>query len=130
MRGRSVLRGRNILLTGASSGVGRHLAIMLAAQGASMICCARRASDLASLVAQIEDAGGKAVAQVCDVTDAASIVADWFATDAGKAQVGTLPRKRLMPVADLDPAVLFLLSAQSRSVSGSELTVDDTQSLA
>lgn len=253
-----MLHGRNILLTGASSGVGRHLARILAANGAHVICCARRSDDLLSLVAEIEAAGGRATAQTCDVTDATSIthafdagetagglidsvivnagvnhagpatripiealdqilsvnlrgafltaregarrmiasgpmqesqprrivfiasilgkraqagaaaysatkaglvmlakslalewarheinvnailpgymptdiVADWFASDAGKAQIDSWPRKRLMPVSDLDPALLFLLSPEARSLSGSELTIDDTQSLA
>lgn len=249
--------GRVILLTGASSGVGRHLARMLAAEGAYVVCCARRADELANLVAEIESAGGKAGAQVCDVADAESIVrafdaaeamagpvdsvvcnaginvagpahsisagdfdrivgvnlrgafltaqqgakrmiacgppspdkprrivfiasilgrkadpgaavysatkagvlmltqslalewarhginvnsvmpgympteivADWFATDAGKAQMGKWPRSRLMPVEDLDPVIRFLLSAEARSVSGAEIVVDDAQRL-
>lgn len=253
-----MLANRTVLLTGASSGVGRHLALMLAGQGAHVVCCARRQSELDSLVAEIASAGGKATAQACDVADAASIVAafdgaeqaagpvdsvivnagindagpatklpvealdriigvnlrgafltaregakrmiasgppaeerprrivfiasilgrrpqagaaaysatkagvlmlakslalewarhqinvnailpgymptgivaDWFASDAGQEQVAGWPRRRMMPVADLDPAVLFLLSAQARSVSGTEITVDDTQSLA
>lgn len=252
------LEGRIILLTGASSGVGRHLAVMLAARGARLVCCARRQSELDSLVSGIEGTGGIAFAQSCDVGDAASIIAafdaaedrfgvvdsvivnaginnagpatrisvddldrilgvnlrgafltaregakrmiasgipeaqrprriifiasilgrkaqagaaaysatkagvlmlakslalewarheinvnaicpgymptdiveEWFASDAGKAQVQGWPRRRLMPVADLDPAVTFLLSQAARSVSGTELTVDDTQSLA
>ncbi|MBK9004913.1 MAG: SDR family oxidoreductase [Sphingomonadales bacterium] len=54
---------------------------------------------------------------------ATDIVADWFASDAGKASgVDDWPRKRLMPVSDLDPALLFLLSPQARSVSGGDLT--------
>jgi len=252
------LSGRNILLTGASSGVGRHLAKMLAGEGAHVICCARRQPELDSLVAEIKAAGGKATAQVCDVADAASIAAafdvaearaglvdsvicnaginvagpahsisvedldrildinlrgafltaqqgakrmiasgppsedrprrivfiasilgrkvnpgaaiysatkagvlmltqslafewarhhinvnavmpgfmptdiveDWFTTDAGQAQIARWPRRRLMPVEDLDPAIRFLLSREARSVSGTEIVIDDTQRLA
>ena len=58
------------------------------------------------------------------------IVSDWFESDKGKAQIAGWPRRRMMPVADLDPALLFLLSAEARSVSGSEIVIDDTQSLA
>lgn len=58
------------------------------------------------------------------------IVEEWFSSAPGQAQIAGWPRKRLMPVADLDPAVKFLLSAESRSVSGAEITVDDTQGLA
>lgn len=253
-----MLEGRNILLTGASSGVGRHLAAMLTAEGARVICCARRSNDLASLVDGISQIGGMALAQTCDVTDEASIagafdageaafgpidsvivnagvnhagpatrlpaefldqiisvnlrgafltaregarrmiaakgalgdsprrilfiasilgnrpqagaaiysatkaaiimlsrslalewarheinvnavlpgymptdiVAGWFASEAGQAQVQSWPRRRMMPVSDLDPAVRFLLSGEARAVSGAELTVDDTQSMA
>ena len=258
MERHQVLQGRNVLLTGASSGVGRHLATMLAADGANVVCCARRSADLASLVEDISQKGGRALAQTCDVTDADSIaaafdageaefgpidsvivnagvnqagpaarlpiealdqiisvnlrgafltaregarrmmaageglgnrprrilfiasilgkrpqagaaiysatkagvvmlsrslalewarheinvnailpgymptdiVADWFASEAGQAQVQGWPRRRMMPVSDLDPAVRFLLSAEARAVSGAELTVDDTQSMA
>ncbi len=253
-----VLQGRNVLLTGASSGVGRHLATMLAAEGAQVVCCARRSADLSSLVDEISRNGGRALAQTCDVIDAGSIaaafvageatfgpidsvivnaginhagpavrlpvdaldqiisvnlrgafltaregarrmmtagaelgdrprrilfiasilgkrpqagaaiysatkagvamlsrslalewarheinvnailpgymptdiVADWFASEAGQAQVQSWPRRRMMPVSELDPAVRFLLSAESRAVSGAELIVDDTQSMA
>jgi len=252
------LTGRNILLTGASSGVGRHMAAMLAGCGANIVCCARRMADLQTLVAEIEEKGGSALAQQCDVASAESvaaafdaaekrfglvdstivnagiahampatkitvemfdqvmavnlrgafltareagarliksgdpvagqprrvifiasttgskpergavaygaskagmimmsktlalewarheinvnailpgfmptdIIADYLASDAGQKQIGGWPRKRAMPVEDLDPAILFLLSAQARSVSGIELVVDDTQTLA
>jgi len=252
------LEGRNVLLTGASSGVGRHLAQMLAAEGARVVCCARRVADLESLVAEIEAKGGTAMAQQCDVANADSvtaafdageqrfgiidstivnagiahampatritaemfdqvmavnvrgafltakeagsrliksgdpdparprrvvfiasttgakaergavaygtskaamlmmsrvlalewarheinvnailpgfmptdIVADYLESEAGKRQIASWPRKRTMPVQDLDPVILFLLSAGSRSVSGAELLVDDTQTLA
>lgn len=252
------LAGRNVLLTGASSGVGRHFAHLLAGKGAHVACCARRKEQLDTLVEDIGADGGKAIPIVCDVADAGSIrdafdaaeraagtidtvivnaginhagpahsiavddldrilavnlrgaflsaregaarmiasgppderkprrvvfvasilgrkaqpgaaaysatkagvlmltkslanewarheinvnailpgympteiVSDWFESEKGKAQIAGWPRRRLMPVEDLDPALLFLLSPEARSVSGSEIVIDDTQSLA
>lgn len=252
-----VLAGRNIFLTGASSGVGRHIARMMAGEGAQVVCCARRRTELNAVVDEITEAGGTAFAKHCDVSDAASIkaafdaaedsvgfvdsvivnaginyagpatqlavsdldqiiavnfrgafltacegakrmiargvpsekqprrivfvasilgrraqkgtaiygatkagvlmlaktlalewarhdinvnavcpgympteiVASWFESAAGKSQIAGWPRQRLLPVEDLDPAILFLLSPASRSITGGELTVDDAQSL-
>ena len=254
----SSLNGRNILLTGASSGVGLHLARNLASEGAHIFCCARRKDQLDSLVMDIHADGGSATAITCDVTDADSItsafetaenivglvdsvivnagineagpahsltvknldqilsvnlrgafltaregasrmiksgspdeanprrivfiasilgnraqagaaaysatkagvlmltrslalewarhqinvnaimpgymptdiVAEWFDSEPGRQQIAGWPRRKLMPVEDLDPVLMFLLSKQAQSVSGSEIKVDDTQSLA
>lgn len=252
------LHGRNVLLTGASSGVGRHLAKILAGEGAHVTCCARREDALASLVAEIESDGGRALARPCDVADESSvraaydaaetaagpvdsvivnagitnampavkmpiesfdqvmainlrgafltareggarmiasgdpvagqprrvifvastagrkaergaaaygankaaaimmaktlalewarheinvnailpgfmpteIVAEYLESEAGRKQVAGWPRRRVMPVSALDAAFLYLLSEGSQSVSGTELVIDDTQTLA
>lgn len=250
------LAGRNVLITGASSGVGRHLARLLAREGAQVTCCARRLPDLETLVGEIEAEGGCALAQRCDVADEASvkaafdaaearfglvdstivnagvtnampavkmpiesfdqvmainlrgafltareagarliastdavaprrvifiastagrkpergaaaygaskagmimmaktmalewarhqinvnavlpgfmptdIISGYLESEAGQKQIAGWPRKRTMPVEDLDAAILFLLSAGARSVSGIDLVVDDTQTLA
>ena len=253
----NALVGRTVLITGASSGVGRDLARSLAGAGANVIACARRRAMLDDLVAEIESAGGSAFAQDCDVTDATAIAAafdagearyglidsvianaginhagpamklevaqldailsvnlrgafltaqegarrmiaagdasdaprrilfvasilglrpqagaavysatkagvvmlakslalelarhrisvnplcpgymptdivdDWFESEGGKRQVAGWPRRRLMPVAELEAAVHYLLSAGAGSVTGTSLTVDDGQSLA
>ncbi len=57
------------LVTGASSGIGRSLALRLAADGDPVALMARRTDLLQSLVAEIEAAGGRALAVPCDVTD-------------------------------------------------------------
>jgi short-subunit dehydrogenase len=57
------------LITGASSGIGRSLARRLAAEGEFIIAMARRKDLLDSLVAEIQAAGGRALALQCDVTD-------------------------------------------------------------
>lgn len=55
--------------------------------------------------------------------------ADWFATDGGKAQIATFPRRRLMEADDLDAMLLYLASDASRAVTGSVFTLDDGQTL-
>lgn len=60
-------------MTGASSGLGRHFALTLARAGAAVAVAARRTERLADLVAEIEDAGGRALAVDLDVTDAVAI---------------------------------------------------------
>jgi 3-oxoacyl-[acyl-carrier protein] reductase len=63
------LKGRVALVTGASSGLGRRFAQVLAANGAVVALVARRADRLKDLQAAIEKAGGKAVAIEADVLD-------------------------------------------------------------
>jgi NAD(P)-dependent dehydrogenase (short-subunit alcohol dehydrogenase family) len=63
------LRGKRILLTGASSGIGAVAAGKLAEQGAEVIAVARREKLLAEVVAGIVAAGGQAVAVPVDLTD-------------------------------------------------------------
>ena len=57
------------IVTGASSGLGRCIAMSLAARGASVVVVARRRELLDALVREIEAAGGRARAITCDVTD-------------------------------------------------------------
>ena len=63
------LRGKRILLTGASSGIGAVAARKLAAEGATIIAVARRENLLADVVAQIADRGGTATAFRADLSD-------------------------------------------------------------
>src|SRR5258706_8011464 len=59
-------------ITGASSGIGRSLARRLAADGERIVVVARRQPLLDTLVEEIEQAGGQAMAIACDVTDRAA----------------------------------------------------------
>jgi NAD(P)-dependent dehydrogenase (short-subunit alcohol dehydrogenase family) len=54
---------------------------------------------------------------------------EWFASEKGKAQINSFPRKRLANESDLDGMLLLLASGASRTITGSLLTVDDGQSL-
>lgn len=62
-----------IWITGASSGIGRQLALEFAGQGAIVAVSARRMNLLDQLVEEIEAGGGKAKAFQCDVLDPQSI---------------------------------------------------------
>lgn len=65
------LRGRSILLTGASRGIGRCLAERLAPLGVKLTLAARSESDLHDLAAKLRQTGASVVAVPTDVTDAA-----------------------------------------------------------
>ncbi len=67
------LTGKKALVTGASRGIGRAIALRLAAEGATVACGVRSEADGAALVAGIVAAGGSAVPVLLDVTDAASV---------------------------------------------------------
>lgn len=69
------LTGKTALVTGASSGLGRHFAGVLAKAGARVALAARRIDALAETRAAIEAAGGSAVVVAMDVTNPASVTA-------------------------------------------------------
>jgi short-subunit dehydrogenase len=60
-------RGRTVIVTGASSGIGRQVALDFAARGASLVLAARRADRLAEVARECERAGGMVEAVVGDV---------------------------------------------------------------
>lgn len=63
------LEGKTALVTGASSGLGRHFARLLAREGASVVAAARRVDALAALSDEIGREGGSCIAVAMDVTD-------------------------------------------------------------
>jgi NAD(P)-dependent dehydrogenase (short-subunit alcohol dehydrogenase family) len=67
------LGGQVAIVTGASSGLGRHFALTLARNGAKVAAAARRAEPLDELVRQIAAFDGRAIAVPLDVTDPASV---------------------------------------------------------
>ncbi len=63
-----------VMITGASSGIGRGLAVEIARRGAKLGLVARRAETLDEVVGEIESVGGKAVALPADVQSGESMV--------------------------------------------------------
>lgn len=66
---REPIIGKTILITGASSGIGRAAAVYLASQGGTVLLAARREHELAHLHQEIAAAGGKAAYRACDLSD-------------------------------------------------------------
>jgi short-subunit dehydrogenase len=80
------LRGRTVLITGASSGIGHSTATKLANAGAHVLLVARKAETLEEVRAEITAAGGSADVHPCDLTDPDAIdglVADVLAAHGG-----------------------------------------------
>jgi NAD(P)-dependent dehydrogenase (short-subunit alcohol dehydrogenase family) len=94
---------RVLLITGASSGIGAHFAKVAAAAGAKVVLGARRTDLLDGIVAEIEAAGGKAIAVAMDVADKASTLA---AYDAAEAALG--PVDSVIANAGMDAHTPFL----------------------
>lgn len=66
------LTGRNVLVTGASRGIGRAVAVGLAAAGADVVLAARDEALLGEVAREVEALGRRAVVLPADVTDAAA----------------------------------------------------------
>ena len=84
------LSGKVALVTGASSGLGVHFARTLAEAGASVVVAARRADRLASLQAELQQGGAKALAVDLDVQSAESIGAAFEAAEKALGPVDIL----------------------------------------
>ncbi len=61
--------GKVVLVTGASSGIGKATALMMGEAGAHVILVARKQPELQEVKKEIEDAGGKASTYTCDLAD-------------------------------------------------------------
>ncbi|MBA1265616.1 SDR family NAD(P)-dependent oxidoreductase [Stutzerimonas stutzeri] len=81
------LAGRTVLVTGASSGIGAHLARVAGLAGARVVLAARRVERLEQVAKDIAWEGGQAFAVALDVTDRASVEA---AFDAAEAHFGVI----------------------------------------
>lgn len=84
------LTGKVALVTGATSGLGRRFALILAKSGAAVAITGRRVDRLETLKSEIEAMGGKALSIALDVTDPASITACVDAAEKGLGPVNIL----------------------------------------
>ena len=84
------LSGETALVTGASSGLGRRFASVLAAHGARVVVLARRKERLDALVLEIEQKGGKALAIAADIGDRPGITAAFDRAEAAFGKVSIL----------------------------------------
>jgi len=97
------IAGKTVVITGASSGIGAAIARRLAASGAAMVLGARRTDRLDALVAEIEAAGGKALAVAADVTGPDSMEALVAAAVARFGRIDVLVNNAgIMPISRLD----------------------------
>ena len=61
--------GRTVMITGASSGIGKAAALEIGEAGGTMLLVARRANQLQEVADEIEELGGVAYVHTCDLTD-------------------------------------------------------------
>ncbi len=115
------LGGRRALVTGASGGLGRHFAGVLAQAGAEVVLAARRREATEAAAEEIRAVGGQARAVALDVTDPASVTAalaeagtlDILVNNAGTAGDGAaldMPTEAFDGVIDTNLRGVFLVA--------------------
>ncbi|HSR41018.1 MAG TPA: SDR family NAD(P)-dependent oxidoreductase [Longimicrobiales bacterium] len=114
------LDGKVALVTGGSRGIGRRIALALAAEGCGVGICARGEEELRDAAGEIESAGGAAVAVPADLTDPvdaerflAECRAELGGVDVLVNNVGGNRRKPFAETTDEDWRELFELNVNS-----------------
>jgi len=118
------LRGKKALVTGASSGIGRKVALAYAEAGAEIALVARSLDVLEVLAGEIAAAGGKAVPIACDVTrqDQVSAMVDRMTAELGGIDVAVCNAGIVSVTPMLDMSVEEFERIQSTNVTGVFLT--------
>ena len=121
-----LLAGQTAIVTGAGSGMGRAIAALLAADGASVALVGRRAEPLEKVAAEIRAEGGTAVVLPADITEADDVAAlvedvhrelgpvDILVNNAGSASsvlnVRWISQDEWAQVMDVNLTAVFLLT--------------------
>ena len=110
------LNGKTAIVTGASRGIGKAIAVRLAGEGAQVVLCARDGNLMDLAVKQIESAGGRAAALGVDLRemDAAKRVVDFTIKTYGQIDIvvnnaGATKRGDFLELTDDDWADGFAL---------------------
>ncbi|WP_341304530.1 SDR family oxidoreductase [Pseudomonas sp. TMP25] len=99
----SEINGKVVIITGASSGLGKATALRLAKSGARLALAARREERLVELRDTIKAQGGEAIYQVTDVTDRAQVESLAKAAKEAYGRIDVLVNNAgLMPLSPLD----------------------------
>jgi NAD(P)-dependent dehydrogenase (short-subunit alcohol dehydrogenase family) len=84
------IAGRTCVVTGASSGIGAHLARVMASEGARVVLGARRTELTKGIAQEIRDAGGEALAVPMDVTSEKSVAQAFSSAEDAFGPVDTV----------------------------------------
>lgn len=99
----SEINGKVVIITGASSGLGKATAHRLAKGGAKLVLAARREERLVELRDEIKEHGGDAIYRVVDVTDRDQVEALAAAAKETYGRIDVLVNNAgLMPLSPLD----------------------------
>jgi NAD(P)-dependent dehydrogenase (short-subunit alcohol dehydrogenase family) len=110
-RSQEALEGQRALVTGATSGIGRAVALQLARDGSEVVVHGRNAARGAETVEEITRAGGKASFAAADLGDAADV--QWLAGEVGAVDIliNNAGISRFGPTAEFDIAAFDELFA-------------------
>jgi 3-oxoacyl-[acyl-carrier protein] reductase len=120
------LKGRSVIVTGASKGIGRGIALRFGLAGCKLLLVSRKLADVQSVVAEVVAAGGTAQAFAADVTRqkdmeamARATLDAYGAIDILCANAGIFPAAKLgaMTEADFDTVIGTNLKGMFLSVS-------------
>jgi 3-oxoacyl-[acyl-carrier protein] reductase len=120
------LKGRGVIVTGASKGIGRGIALRFGAAGCKVLVTSRKLNEAQSVAAEIAAAGGNALGFAADVTSqsdmramAEAAVASFGGIDILCANAGIFPAAKLgdMTEADFDAVIATNLKGTFLAVS-------------
>ncbi|MBI2701143.1 MAG: short-chain dehydrogenase [Mycobacterium sp.] len=118
------LRGKKALITGASSGIGRTVALAYAEAGAEVALAARHLDALEALAEEIAAAGGTAVPIACDVTrqDQVTAMVDQMTAELGGIDIAVCNAGIVSVTPMLDMSLEEFERIQHTNVTGVFLT--------